>query len=100
MSKAYEAHRARRAALVARAEAQRDELGHSVNAWKPVFAGADRARSVLKQAARLSPVIGAGLGVLGLLAARSQRVARVARRATSAWRTTQTVINALRGFGG
>ena len=100
MSKAYDAHRARRAALIARAAAQRDELGRGVNAWRPVFAGADRARSVLKKARRFSPLLGAGLGVLGLLAARSGKAARVARRASGAWRTAQTVLNLLRSVRG
>ena len=63
MSRGRKALHARRAALLARSAAQRDQVFRSLEAFRRPLAWVDGGLSLLRGARRHAPTLGAGLGV-------------------------------------
>jgi len=100
VSRGREAHRSRREELVTRSAAQRDEIARGVESWKKALNGVDRVVGVLGYASRIAPLLGAGLGLVTLLAARSKSASRWIRDATTAWRSARSVVSFVAGLRG
>lgn len=100
MNRAHAAHRSRRDELIALAATQRDEISRELGSWQKTLEVADRARGVIGLMKRLSPVFGLALGVGMLFVSRSKSVSRLIVGASSAWRTTRSVLDLVVGARG
>jgi len=99
MSRARDAVLARRAALVARSDAQRDELAIAVEPWRRALGTADRALAWFHAARRNAPLLGVGVGILGALATSRGGMAWV-RRGQTAWRIGSSILGLITGWRG
>lgn len=97
MSRARDAVLARRAALVARAGAQRDELAVALEPWRKALGTADRALAWFRTVGRNAPLLGVGVAVLGAFAASRGGMAWV-RRGQEAWRIGRSVLGLIAGW--
>jgi len=85
---AGDANRARRARLVERAAAERDELSDRLAPWRGPLAAVDQGLSILHALKRSAPLIGAGLGAAMAAVAfvRPANISDWVRRGQALWR--------------
>ena len=78
----------RRAALAARAAAERDQIAGELAGWRAMLANADRGLEWVAAAKRVAPVagVGAGLGLAALAMARPRLIAGVLGGGFALWR--------------
>jgi len=90
---AFEEVRARRAALVAKAEVEREAIARRVDAWRPVLTGVNRGLKALGVVRRFAPVIGAGLGLglASIVATRGGILGKLIQGGLAAWRFGRSV---------
>src|SRR5215510_2963618 len=99
MSRARDAVLARRAALVARTDAERDELALALEPWRRAIGAADRALAWFRAVGRNAPLLVIGVAALGALVASRGGMAWV-RRAQSAWRPGRTILGFIAAWRG
>ena len=94
MSRARDALMTRRAALVARAAVQRDDLARQLGAWEPAFDRIDRAMAWLGRLRRHARPLAVGVAVLFavLAARRPPSLTPWIRGGANAWRVGRTAL--------
>lgn len=98
MSKGLEAIRDRRARLVERAAAERDELAALLERWSRPLAVVDRGLTFISSLRKSAPLLGVsiGVGLAALAIARPRSIAGWAQGGLAAWRALQSVTGLVR----
>ncbi len=89
----------RRASLVERADAERDQLADAMRIWRGPLRMVDEGVSFVQAVRRAPPVLGVGFAVAGVAAAiaRPRGFARWVDGGLRVWRLASSVVSSIRG---